>query len=105
MNRILMLGACVLLLAGCSKQLDEIRPKHAISSEAVSEADLNKLTNGVLNKMENLTVSFWYDGDYHGENLGIGPGGKLIESHNARMSPSNPTARFPSPFPAQLFRI
>ena len=93
MNRILMLGACVLLLAGCSKQLDEIRPKHAISSEAVSEADLNKLTNGVLNKMENLTVSFWYDGDYHGENLGIGPGGKLIESHNALMSPSNPTSK------------
>ena len=93
MNRILMLGACVLLLTGCSKQLDEIRPKHAISSEAVSEADLNKLTNGVLNKMENLTVSFWYDGDYHGENLGIGPGGKLIESHNALMSPSNPTSK------------
>lgn len=93
MNRILMFGACVLLLAGCAGQLDDIRPKHAISSEAVSEADLSKLTNGVLNKMENLTVSFWYDGDYHGENLGIGPGGKLIESHNALMSPSNPTSK------------
>ena len=93
MNRILMFGACVLLLAGCAGQLDDIRPKHAISSEAVSEADLSKLTNGVLNKMESLTVSFWYDGDYHGENLGIGPGGKLIESHNALMSPSNPTSK------------
>lgn len=93
MKKILIFGAFLLLFTGCAKQLDEIRPKHAISSEAVSEADLSKLTNGVLNKMENLTVSFWYDGDYHGENLGIGPGGKLIEAHNALMSPSNSTSK------------
>ena len=64
----------MLLLAGCAKQLDEIRPKHAISSEAVNEADLGKLTNGVLNRMESLAVSFWCDGDYLGENFGSGPG-------------------------------
>ncbi len=93
MKRIMMFGACVLLFAGCAKQLDEIRPKHAISSEAVNESDLSKLTNGVLNKMESLAVGFWYDGDYHGENLGIGPGGKLIEAHNALMSPSNATSK------------
>jgi len=93
MKRILVFGACVLLLAGCAKQLGEIRPKHAISSEAVNESDLSKLTNGVLNKMENFAVAFWYDGDYHGENFGIGPGGKLIEAHDALMSPSNSTSK------------
>lgn len=69
-----MFGACVLLLAGCASQLDDIRPKHAISSEAVNEADLSKLTNGVLNKMESFAVSFWTDGDYLGENFTEGPG-------------------------------
>ena len=64
----------MLLLAGCAKQLDEIRPKHAISSDAVNESDLGKLTNGILNRMESLTVSFWSDGDYLGENFGSGPG-------------------------------
>ena len=64
----------MLLLAGCGKQLDDIRPKHAISSEAVNDADLGKLTNGILNRMESLTVSFWCDGDYLGENFGSGPG-------------------------------
>lgn len=92
MKRILIFGACMLLLAGCAKQLDEIRPKHAISSEAVNESDLSKLINGVLNKMESLAVGFWYDGDYHGENFGIGPGGKEIEAHDALMSPSNGTS-------------
>ncbi len=69
-----MIGACMLLFAGCAKQLDDIRPKHAISSENVNEADLSKLTNGVLNRMESLVVSFWSDGDYLGENFTEGPG-------------------------------
>ena len=36
----------MLLLAGCAKQLDDIRPKDKIASDAVNEADLGKLTNG-----------------------------------------------------------
>ena len=64
----------MLLLAGCAKQLDDIRPKDKISSESVNEADLSKLTNGILNRMESLAVSFWCDGDYLGENFGSGPG-------------------------------
>ena len=74
MKRILMFGVFALLLAGCSSQLDDIRPKDKISSEAVNEADLSKLTNGVLNRMESLTVNFWCDGDYLGENFASGPG-------------------------------
>lgn len=74
MRRIMMFGACMLLLAGCAKQLDEIRPKDKIASDAVNEADLGKLTNGVLNRMENFAVSFWCDGDYLGENFTEGPG-------------------------------
>ena len=69
-----MLGALALLLVGCAKQLDSIRPKDKIASNAVSEADLSKLTNGVLNRMENFAVSFWCDGDYLGENFTEGPG-------------------------------
>lgn len=74
MKRIIMLGALALLLVGCAKQLDSIRPKDKIASNAVSEADLSKLTNGVLNRMENFAVSFWCDGDYLGENFTEGPG-------------------------------
>lgn len=69
-----MFGACVLLLMGCAKQLDSIRPKDKIASDAVNEADLSKLTNGVLNRMENFAVAFWCDGDYLGENFTEGPG-------------------------------
>ena len=74
MKRIIMFGAYLLLLVGCAKQLDEIRPKDKIASDAVNEADLSKLTNGVLNRMENFAVSFWCDGDYLGENFTEGPG-------------------------------
>lgn len=69
-----MFGAMMLLLVGCSKQLDKIRPKDKIASDAVNEADLGKLTNGVLNRMESFAVSFWCDGDYLGENFTEGPG-------------------------------
>ena len=69
MKRLIYIGAAMLLLAGCSSMLDDIRPKHAISSEAVNESDLGKLTNGVLYRMESLAVSFYNDGDYLGENF------------------------------------
>lgn len=88
-----MYGACVLLLAGCASQLDEIRPKHAISSENVNEADLGKLTNGILNRMESLTVSFWSDGDYLGENFTSGPGFDYTDYHGEIVSPSSSWAK------------
>ena len=83
----------MLLLAGCASQLDEIRPKHAISSESVNESDLGKLTNGVLYRMESLAVSFWNDGDYLGENFGDGPGFTYADFHGEIESTSSAWAK------------
>lgn len=88
-----MFGACMLLLAGCAKQLDDIRPKDKISSSAVNEADLSKLTNGVLNRMESLTVSFWCDGDYLGENFTSGPGFDYADCHGEIVATSSSWAK------------
>lgn len=93
MKRIMIFGACMLLLAGCASQLDEIRPKHAISSESVNESDLGKLTNGVLYRMEKLAVDFWNDGDYLGENFGDGPGFTYADFHGEIESTSSAWAK------------
>lgn len=93
MKRIFIFGALALLLAGCSSQLDQIRPKDKISSSAVNEADLSKLTNGILNRMESLTVSFWCDGDYLGENFTSGPGFDYADYHGEIVSSSSSWAK------------
>lgn len=93
MKRLIYIGAAMLLLAGCSSMLDDIRPKHAISSEAVNESDLGKLTNGVLYRMESLAVSFYNDGDYLGENFGDGPGFTYADFHGAIESTSSSWAK------------
>ncbi|MBR5564022.1 MAG: RagB/SusD family nutrient uptake outer membrane protein [Bacteroidales bacterium] len=93
MKRIFIFGALALLLAGCSSQLDQIRPKDKISSAAVNEADLSKLTNGILNRMESLTVSFWCDGDYLGENFTAGPGFDYADVHGEIVSSSSSWAK------------
>ena len=93
MKRIFIFGALALLLAGCSSKLDEIRPKDKISSSAVNEADLGKLTNGILNRMESLTVSFWCDGDYLGENFTSGPGFDFADFHGEIASSSSSWAK------------
>ena len=93
MKRIFIFGALALLLAGCSSKLDEIRPKDKISSSAVNEADLGKLTNGILNRMESLTVSFWCDGDYLGENFTSGPGFDYADYHGEIVSSSSSWAK------------
>ena len=93
MKRIFIFGALALLLAGCSSKLDEIRPKDKISSSAVNEADLGKLTNGILNRMESLTVSFWCDGDYLGENFASGPGFDYADYHGEIASSSSSWAK------------
>lgn len=83
----------MLLLSGCASFLDDIRPKHAISSEAVNESDLGKLTNGVLYRMESMAVSFWCDGDYLGENFTSGPGFDYSDYHGEIVSPSSSWAK------------
>ena len=52
MKRHIQIFAAVLAMmsaAGCSGMLDDIAPRHAISSDKLSDSDLNQLTNGMLN--------------------------------------------------------
>lgn len=77
MKRHILLIMAVLLTAaasGCSSMLDDIAPRHAISSDKLSDSDLNQLTNGMLNMMESYSRDMWFTGDYLGENFKGGPG-------------------------------
>lgn len=73
--------------------LDEIRPKHAVPSETVTVADIEKLTNGILYQMENYAVSGWTDGDYLGENFAPGPGFDFSDVHSEIASSSSDIAK------------
>ena len=64
----------VAALASCESVLDSVAPKHAVTTDTVGEADLSKLTNGVLYTMEGFFSNNWYDGDKMGEALENGPG-------------------------------
>ena len=66
-------------LSACNKMLDEVAPRHAITTDKVGESDLNKLTNGVLYTMEGFVNAGWFDGDLMGENFHNGPGGGKFE--------------------------
>ena len=93
MKKIFILGVSLLAFASCSKMLDDIRPKHAVPSETVTAADLDKLTNGILYQMENYAVSGWTDGDYLGENFTPGPGFDFADVHSEIASPSSDIAK------------
>ncbi len=89
---IMVLAVCVTMSA-CSGMLDDIKPKHAIPSESLTDDDLGKLTNGVLYQMEDLTVAAWFDGDYLAENFGDGPGFSYSDVHADTASASSATAK------------
>ena len=93
MKKILVLGVSLLALAGCSKMLEDIRPKHAIPAETVTVDDLDKLTNGLLYQMENYAVSAWTDGDYLAENFSPGPGFDYADVHSDTEATSSATAK------------
>ena len=93
MKKILVLGVALLALAGCSKMLEDIRPKHAIPAETVTVDDLDKLTNGLLYQMENYAVSAWTDGDYLAENFSPGPGFDYADVHSDTEATSSATAK------------
>lgn len=93
MKKIFIIGAALLTLAGCSKALDNIRPKHAIPAESLTEGDLGKLTNGVLYQMENYAVSGWTDGDYLAENFTAGPGFDYADYHSETEATSSSWAK------------
>lgn len=74
---------------GCKKQLDSIRPKNAISQDALTDADISKLRIGMYAQMENLVYAYFFDFDARGENFREGPAFSLIDPVN--MSPSDAT--------------
>lgn len=77
-RKLLYMIMAALVLAGCSGVLDGISPKHAVTTDSVGEADLVKLTNGVLYTMEGFVSNGWWDGDRMGEVLSNGPGGAAL---------------------------
>ena len=89
----MIFGSFLYMLAGCSSMLDDIRPKHAIPSETVTEGDLDKLTNGILYQMESYVSWAWFDGDLLAENYGDGPGFTLSDVHSETESASSSTAK------------
>ena len=89
---IITLAACAFSPA-CQSMLDDVKPKHAIPSESLTDDDLGKLTNGVLYQMEDLTVAAWFDGDYLAENFGDGPGFSYSDVHADTASTSSATAK------------
>lgn len=85
--------AAMTAASGCSGMLDDVKPKHAIPAESLTDDDLGKLTNGVLYQMENLVHAFWFDGDYLGENFGDGPGFTYSDVHADIESASSSLAK------------
>lgn len=81
--------AGLLFPLGCGYVLDDIAPKHAVTTDNVGESDLNKLTNGVLFTMEGLVENQWFDGDRMGESFQNGPGGAALVDV-LLMTPSTP---------------
>lgn len=65
------------LLIGCSDDLNDLYPKHAIPKENLTESDISKLLNGTYAEMEELIFKFYFDGDVKGENFRGGPGFSL----------------------------
>ncbi len=80
------------VLPGCTKMLDEIAPKNAIKAELLNESDLGKLTNGVRYRMESLTTSLWFRGDFLAENYTSGPGFNVPDVHAETQATASPIA-------------
>ena len=59
MKRILFILMAVAALSSCESVLDSVAPKHAVTTDTVGEADLSKLTNGVLYTMEGFFSNNW----------------------------------------------
>ena len=74
MKKITFILTIALAFAGCGKLLDDIAPKHAVTTDTIGESDIVKLTNGLLYTMEGYFSNKWYDGDAMGEAFENGPG-------------------------------
>lgn len=85
---IILTGLLMPMFAGCSDQLDDISPRHAIPDDKLQDSDLPKVLNGVYAKMESYAFSGWFNDDIQGENFATGPAATpMLDPCN--MSPSN----------------
>lgn len=85
--KLYFLFALAFIAAGCSKQLDEIKPRNAISQDELKDADILKLRNGVYAQVEIGIFGFTFDFDRRADNLRGGPGFSLVDPVN--MAPSD----------------
>jgi starch-binding outer membrane protein, SusD/RagB family len=76
-------------LLGCSKELDEVKPKNGILQEQLSDTDLGKLRNGVYAQVEAGFFGFAFDFDVKSENFRGGPGFSLVDAANMAPSDNN----------------
>ncbi|MEJ8820190.1 RagB/SusD family nutrient uptake outer membrane protein [Lacibacter sp. H407] len=72
---------------GCSKQLDDIRPRNAILQEQLKDEDILKLRNGVYAQAEIGVFGFAFDFDLRADHFRGGPGFSLVDPVN--MIPSD----------------
>ncbi len=78
----------IMMLTGCSGALDDIKPRHAIPQEDVTESDMSKILNGVYSSMEYYTYQLWFNDDIQGENFATSTGvTPMLDPCN--MSPEN----------------
>ena len=87
MKKYFLIVTIVVLVIGCSKQLDEVKPRNAILQEQLNDADLGKLRNGVYSQVELGVFNFAFDFDRRADNLRGGPGFSLVDPVN--MNPSD----------------
>ncbi len=89
MKKYFSILALLFLITGCSKQVDEISPRHAIEQDDLTDGDIGKLRNGVYAQAEVGVFSFAFDFDKRASNFRGGPGFSLVDPVNMSPSESN----------------
>jgi hypothetical protein len=77
-----IMAVVAVLLISCSKQLDSVSPRDAVSEENLTAADIALLRSGMYNRMEDAVYAAWFDFDVKGENFASGPGFSLVDPMN-----------------------
>lgn len=94
MKKIAFILSFVLVTAvcGCSKMLDRISPKGAITTDKLTDSDIALLNNGVMHQFEAIVSNLWFEGDYLAENYAPGPGFSFSDTHAETQSAASSTA-------------
>lgn len=87
MKKYILIIMIAFLSGSCSKDLDNILPKNAISQDQLKDSDIGKLRNGVYSSVETGMFNFAFDFDLRADNYRGGPGFSLVDPVN--MNPSD----------------